>query len=532
MNNAAGGVSSAPPAVKAAETIPHLVAACADWRGDHPVIVEENRRISYASLKAQMMRASAAFIKAGLQPGDRVAIWAHNGIDWVIAALGVQAAGGIIVPLNTRFKGQEAHYILDRSRARFLVHSTTFLGVSYGALIEGLDLPHLERLITIPTDEQRIADWDAFLASADADEEARTQAAERFRDLQPDAVSDILFTSGTTGKPKGVMTAHGQNVRTYREWVRATTLNENDRNAVIWPFFHCSGYKSGMLSVLIAGATIYPVAVFEPDRLVKLIVDEQITVLPGPPTLFQSLLASPEGLAGKLSSLRIAVTGATMVPPSLIQTIRDELGLNAILAGYGLTESCGTLTMTAPEDGPEVVARSPGRAIEGIEIAIIDADGAFVPQGTEGEIVSRGFNTMLGYFEDPEATREAIDEHGWLRTGDAGWVDQDGYVIITGRKKDIYIVAGFNCYPVEIEDMIGQHPAVAEVSVIGVPDERMGEVGMAFVVLSAGENLDEAGLISWGRERMANYKVPRFVKFVENLPKTPTGKVQKYLLKP
>jgi acyl-CoA synthetase (AMP-forming)/AMP-acid ligase II len=515
----------------AAVTIPHLVLGSAKWRGDHPAFVEGDRRISYTQLAVEMRRAAAGFVHAGLVQGDRVAIWAHNSIDWILACIGVQAAGGVVVPLNTRFKAGEAEYVLNRGRVRFLVHAQKFLGVEYRALLEGLELPTLEHYIAIASEEQPCDDWDKFVAAGAADPAAVAEADRRLAALSGDDVSDILFTSGTTGAPKGVVTTHGQNVPTYREWVRLTTLRADDRYAIIWPFFHCSGYKSGVVSSLIAGSTLYPQSTMDADRLLNLIVAEKITALPGPPTLFQTLLALPQEKRAQLECLRMTVTGATMVAPSLIEAIRDDLGVENIFTGYGLTESCGTVTMTSESDGVSIVVTSPGQAIRGCEMAAMNEDGVLLPPGTEGEIVVRGFNVMVGYFEDPKGTAEAIDAEGWLHTGDVGKVNEDGYLYITGRAKDIYIVGGFNCYPAEIEEMIMRHPAVGDVAVIGVPDERMGEVGKVYIVPSTiGDVPSEAELIGWCRETMANYKVPRSVVFIDSLPRTPAGKVQKFRL--
>jgi acyl-CoA synthetase (AMP-forming)/AMP-acid ligase II len=514
-----------------ATTIPHVALASAASRKGHIAISEGDRQVSYEQLASEMRRAAAAFVRAGLNKGDRFSIWAHNGIDWIVACLGAQAAGGVLTPMNTRFKGGEAHYVLAKAKVRFLIHDTKFLGTDFLAMLEGLELPALERTISIPTDEAPDAEWAAFLDWGASDPAAVAEAAHRLDTLSPDDASDILFTSGTTGAPKGVVTNHGQNVDVYREWVRCTTLRADDRYLVIWPFFHSAGYKSGWLACMIAGATLCPEPTFDVDRLIKRVMNEHISFLPGPPTLFQSLLESPEGKAGKLASLRITVTGATTVAPSLIIQMRDELGLKGIFTGYGLTESAGTITMTSGDDGPEIVVTSCGKAIHGVEMGIMDLDNKLLAANVEGEIVTRGRNVMQGYLDDPAATAEAIDKDGWLHTGDVGRIDERGYLYITGRAKDIYIVGGFNCYPAEIEAMIQQHPAVADVAVVGVPDARMGEVGKAYIVLAQdAEPITEAEMIAWARKSMANFKVPREVHFLEALPRTPAGKVQKFRL--
>jgi acyl-CoA synthetase (AMP-forming)/AMP-acid ligase II len=258
---------------------------------------------------------------------------------------------------------------------------------------------------------------------------------------------------------------------------------------------------------------------------------QRITILPGPPTLFQTLLSAPVGERADLSSIRVAQTGATMVPPSIIERMRSELGIQAVLTGYGLTETCGTVTLSAPSDGPEVVARYCGRAIDGIEIRCVDDGNRPLPVGETGEVVVRGYNVMLGYFEDEAATAKAIDADGWLHTGDVGYLNDDGYLRLTDRKTDMFIVGGFNCYPAEIEKLMCGNAAYAQVAVIGVPDERMGEVGMAYVVPRPDTSVTPDGVIAWCRDSMANYKVPRYVRIVSELPTNSTGKVLKFKLR-
>jgi acyl-CoA synthetase (AMP-forming)/AMP-acid ligase II len=515
-----------------AKTIPEAVDKAAAWRGDHLAIVDEDKRLTYRELAAAMRRAGAAFVRAGLKPGDRAAIWVHNSLDWVVACLGIYAAGGVMVPLNTRFKGLEAQYGLNKVGAKFLVHSTRFLGIDFAGMLEGLEIPTLVRRISVATPEEPDAEFDAFLDWGASDAESVAEVERRLAALGPGDTADIMFTSGTTGLPKGVVANHGQNVKVGHAWIGATTLCDTDRFLLLWPFFHCAGYKAGWFASILAGATLYPEPNLEVDRLIARVVREKITFLPGPPTLFQALLASPEGRSGVFRNLlRVTVTGATTVPPSLIEAMRDDLGLQKIFTGYGLTESCGTVTMTADNDPPEIVVSSPGKAVPDVEMRTADDEGRILPIGEEGEIVVRGYVVMQGYYEDPAATAEVIDKDGWLHTGDVGTVDAKGYLRITGRKKDIFIVGGFNVYPAEVENIIGKHAAVSEVAMVGMPDERLGEVGKAFVVRDPhGPQIDEAGLIAWCRENMANYKVPRKVVFVETLPRTATGKLQKFRL--
>jgi acyl-CoA synthetase (AMP-forming)/AMP-acid ligase II len=350
-------------------------------------------------------------------------------------------------------------------------------------------------------------------------------------EVRPDDPLDILFTSGTTGLPKGVVTTHAQNLRVFLSWSEIVGLVPGDRYLIVNPFFHAFGYKAGWLSAILRGATILPHAVFDVARIFERIARERVSVLPGPPALFQSLLAHPELGRADLSSLRLAVTGAAVIPVTLIERMRRELSFETVITGYGLTESTGVVTMCRQGDDAETIATTSGRAIPGVELCAVDAQGRELPPGEPGEILVRGYNVMQGYFEDPAATREAVDEQGWLRTGDIGVLDERGYLRITDRKKDMFIVGGFNCYPAEIEALMLRHPEIAQVAVVGMPDERLGEVGMAFVVLKPGASATRASIASFCREAMANYKVPRAIELVEQLPTNALGKVTKFVLR-
>jgi acyl-CoA synthetase (AMP-forming)/AMP-acid ligase II len=370
---------------------------------------------------------------------------------------------------------------------------------------------------------------ETFLASGAAVAQSEILAA--LDRLTADDIADIIFTSGTTGAPKGVMSAHGQNIRVYHAWSEAVDLQRADRYLIVNPFFHTFGYKAGWVACLIRGATALPMAVFDASVVLQRIAQEHITFIPGPPTLFQSMLAHESCDKTNTSSLRIGGTGAANVPPALIRQMREVLGFKRVFTAYGLTESTGTVTACRAGDSDERVARTCGAAIPGVEIKCVDDDGRTVATGEAGEVLVRGFNVMRGYFDDPQATAEAIDPEGWLHTGDVGVIDEHGYLSITDRKKDLFIVGGFNCYPAEIEKILCRHPAIAQVAVIGVPDERMGEVGKAFVILKPGHKSDGAAIIEWSRTNMANYKVPRFVEIVPSLPVNAAGKVQKFALR-
>jgi acyl-CoA synthetase (AMP-forming)/AMP-acid ligase II len=327
------------------------------------------------------------------------------------------------------------------------------------------------------------------------------------------------------------MIGHEQNLRGFEAWTEVVGLREGDRYLVVNPFFHAFGYKAGWLSCILRGATILPHAVFDVPQVLARVERERVSVLPGPPALYQSILMHPDRGRFDLSSLRLAVTGAAAIPVELVRRMRDELGFETVITGYGLTEASGIVTMCRHDDDPETIATTSGRPIPGVEVRCVDEAGREVPRGEPGEVLVRGYNVMRGYFEEDAETAAAIDADGWLHTGDVGVLDGRGYLRITDRKKDMFIMGGFNCYPAEIEGMLFEHPEVAQAAVIGIPDERMGEVGMAFVVPRPGAEPKPEEIIAWCRERMANYKVPRRVEIVAALPMNAAGKVQKFVLR-
>lgn len=336
-----------------------------------------------------------------------------------------------------------------------------------------------------------------------------------------------MFTSGTTGKPKGVMSRHGSMIRAFKVFINTLGIVPGDRYLVINPFFHSFGYKAGWVSCLLAGATILPQSVFDADEVFARISDDKITVLPGPPTLYLSLLAHPSLKTADLSTLRVAVTGAATIPPILIERMRDQLGFKVVTTAYGLTECGGLATICDINTDVETIASTSGRAIEGTQIAIISAQGEHLKAGETGEICIRGFHVMKGYFEQPEATAQTIGDDGWMHTGDVGHLDENGYLSITDRLKDMYISGGFNCYPAETEAVLATHPAIAQSAVVGISDERMGEVGCAFITLKPSFSANQADLIAWCKERMANYRVPRRVEIIDAMPLNASNKIVK-----
>jgi HIP---CoA ligase len=513
-------------------TIPRLVADGATRFGEAEALVDGETRLSFAALAEAVDRYARGCMADGVVPGERVAMWAPNCAEWMLAALGVLRAGAVLVPMNTRFKGAEASYLLRASGATTLFTVRGFLGVDYPALLTGEDVGDLKRTVLL-RDEGGGAERDgvvglaAYLGAGERIDPA--EAARRAAAIGPDDVSDVIFTSGTTGYPKGAAATHAQSLRTFGAWASIVGLAAGDRYLVVNPFFHTFGYKAGILACLMAGATVVPEAVFDAATVMERIPAERITVLPGPPTLYQTLLADRRREEYDLSSLRLGVTGAAVVPVELVHAMRDQLGFSTVLTAYGLTESCGTVTMCRRSDPPDVIAGTSGRAIPGLEVDVV-ADGSSVGVGEPGEIVVRGYTVMSGYWGDDEATAATIDAAGWLHTGDVGVMDAQGNITVTDRLKDMFVVGGFNAYPAEIEAMLRTHGGVAQVAVIGVPDERMGEVGCAYIVPApdvADSDTLAQSVMAWARDTMANYKVPRQVVLIDALPLNAGGKVLK-----
>jgi acyl-CoA synthetase (AMP-forming)/AMP-acid ligase II len=506
--------------VTAHASIPAMLAATVERFGERVAVVDGEVTLTWAELDERASDFGAALVEAGVEPGDRVAMWAPNGWRWIVAAHGLWRAGATLVPINTRFKGSEAAVILQRSRAKVLVTTRTFLGTDYVAMLDGAgaDLPDLRTTVVAEGDT-----WDEFVATAT--EGGRAEVDRRSKALGPDDVADVLFTSGTTGVPKGVVMTHGRTLFVGTDWADMTGLTADDRYLMVNPYFHMFGLKAGILTSTSVGCAMYPEPVFDAGRVLERIAADGITALPGAPTIYQSLLDHPDRDRYDLSTLRIAVTGAADIPVELIRRIRGELPFEFVLVGYGLSEA-GTATGTTPDDDPAITATTVGRARPGFEVRLV-AEGVDVQPGETGEVVLRGPSVMLGYLDDPEATAAALDADGWVRTGDLGSLDDAGNLRIVGRLKDMFIVGGFNAYPAEIENALLRHPDVQQAAVIGIPDERLGEVGMAFVVTTSDDPDVAESIRAWCKDEMANYKVPRAVRVVDALPINATGKVVK-----
>lgn len=515
------GPTNVPAAVLAkAAQIPNAVA-----------IAEGEQRITYAALAQQIGEAANAMLAAGIEPGDRVAIWAPNSARWIVAALGAQAVGAAHVPINTRYKMAEAAYPLVRARAKLLIVANGFMGIDGDAAIAlaGNDGATPAMVVDLGASDQSETSWASFLAAGQSLEESRWRTV--LAGVGARDICDIMFTSGSTGRPKGVRHLHGATVRQTLNTVAENGNVEGDRYLVVNPFFHVFGYTGGWLPALLVGATVYPVPIFDVDKVLELIESEKITYFPGPPTIFHSILEHPRLREVDVSSLRLSLTGAADVPVELIQRMLDELTFERVIQAYGMTE-CGTATNTLTEDDPGTVATTIGVPSTDLEVRVVDGSNNPVAAGEPGEIVVRGYAVMDGYLDDDEATSAAIDSEGWLHTGDRGACDENGYFRILGRTSDMIIVGGFNVYPAEVEDMMREHRDIEDVALIGVPDERLGEVVCAYVIARPSASGTESivspeDVIAWCRERMANFKVPRYVVLTSEFPLTGSNKVSK-----
>ncbi|HEX2315571.1 MAG TPA: AMP-binding protein [Thermomonospora sp.] len=510
--------------------------------GDAEVVAVDDVRLTLAELARRAGAVARGLMALGVSPGDRVAVWAPNTPGWVVTAYGAWDAGGVVSPLSTRFRGLEARELLRRVDAKVLFVDEGFLDVSYlgmlsetcGAPAAGrpyADLPGLTHVVTygpVPQDRPGVMGWEEFLAGGAAVPPGA--AEERALATGPDDLASIMATSGTTGTPKGVMLHHAQLLRGYWDWAEVVTLREGDRYPIIAPFSHGFGLNAGLLACVLRRATMMPVAVFAPDALMEMVERDRVSVLAGPPTLFHRVLAELAGGGRDVSSLRVAICGAAAVPPELVRRLRETAGVERMINAYGLMEGT-VVAMTRAGDPVEVVARTTGRPMPGVSVRIVDDDGRDLPPGERGEILVGGYGVMRGYWRDPERTAEAIDPDGWLHTGDVGTLDEHGNLAIVDRKKEMFIVGGFNVYPAEIEALLLRCPGVGQAAVVGVPDERSGEAGAAFVVPRPGHGLEPSAVIAWARENMSNYKVPRRVEVVEALPVNVNGKVDKLALR-
>ncbi|WP_223167604.1 AMP-binding protein [Nonomuraea sp. SYSU D8015] len=499
-------------------TLPRMLRDQAAHHPDAVVIAEGGTRVTLSELRAAAAKVARGLIALGVEPGDRVAMWGVNSAYWVTHAFGIWDAGAVIVPLSSRYKGIEAAQLIEKTGAKVLITGEGPGAVPLAGLLP--PLPALSHTIVPPAPELR-----ALAARVSARE-----AEDRALAVRSDDLCEIMSTSGTTGTPKGVMLDHAQVVRGYWDWSEIVTLDERDRYPIIAPFSHGFGLNAGLVACVMRRATMLPIPIFTPDALMSMISAERVTILAGPPTLFARILDELERGSWDVSSLRVAICGAAAVPAPLIRRLVERVGLERMINAYGLMEGT-VVSMTRAGDPIEVIAGTTGRPVPGIEVKIVDDDGKEVAPGERGEILQRGYGVMRGYWDDPEKTAEAVDADGWLHTGDVGVLDEHGNLAIVDRKKELYIVNGFNVSPAEVESLLLREGSLAQAAVVGVPDPGTGEAGIAYVVPRPGATVVPEALIAWARENMSNYKVPKRVVVLDSLPTNVNGKIDKIALR-
>jgi fatty-acyl-CoA synthase len=512
------------------ETIGENLERTAARVPDHLALVSrhQNRRYSYAEFNAAVDEVARGLLAAGLEAGDRIGIWSPNCAEWVLVQYATAKAGVILVNINPAYRTSELAYALEQSGCRMLVAARAFKTSNYEQMIEEVrgDLPALEDVVLLGT-----GTWERLLAgAASVPDEARR---ERMAGLQFDDPINIQYTSGTTGFPKGATLSHHNILNNGYFIGEACRYTEADRVCIPVPFYHCFGMVLGNLACTTHGAAIViPEAGFEPVPTLQAVAEERCTSLYGVPTMFIAELECPEFETFDLTSLRTGIMAGSPCPVEVMKQVVSRMHMEEVTIAYGMTETSPVSTQTVPEDSLDHRVSTVGRVHPHVEIKIVDPEtGRVVERGTPGELCTRGYSVMTGYWNDPERSAEAIDAAGWMHTGDLATMDADGYVNIVGRIKDMIIRGGENLYPREIEEFLYTHPDVSDVQVIGVPDAKYGEELMAWVKVREGASLTEDALKEFCRGRIAHYKVPRYVKFTDEFPMTVTGKIQKFKMR-
>jgi fatty-acyl-CoA synthase len=512
------------------ETIGENLERTAGRVPDHLALVSrhQDRRYSYAELNAAVDEVARGLLALGLGAGDRVGIWSPNCAEWVLVQYATAKAGVILVNINPAYRTSEVAYALNQSGCRMLAAARSFKTSNYEAMIEAVrgDLPALEKVILLGTEA-----WDELIAGAASVSDGALRA--RMAELQFDDPINIQYTSGTTGFPKGATLSHHNILNNGYFIGEACRYTEADRVCIPVPFYHCFGMVLGNLACTTHGAAIViPEAGFEPVPTLAAVAEERCTSLYGVPTMFIAELECPEFDSFDLSSLRTGIMAGSPCPVEVMKQVVSRMHMDEVTIAYGMTETSPVSTQTVPEDSLDHRVSTVGRVHPHVEVKIVDPEtGRVVGRGTPGELCTRGYSVMTGYWNDAERTAEAIDEAGWMHTGDLATMDADGYVNIVGRIKDMIIRGGENIYPREIEEFLYTHPDVSDVQVIGVPDVKYGEELMAWVKVREGASLTEDDLKGFCQGKIAHYKVPRYIKFTGEFPMTVTGKIQKFKMR-
>ncbi|CEG24078.1 Long-chain-fatty-acid--CoA ligase [Planococcus massiliensis] len=510
------------------------------------VYPEHGIRKTYREFDQETDRLAKAFMGIGIEKGEHIAIWSDNKREWLLSQYATGKMGGVLVTVNTSYQANELEYLLKQSDATTLVLGEEFKGSNYIEILNTIcpelktaekgnvtssKLPYFKRVIVMSENQHPgIYTWSEFEAFADrvADEELE----KRFNSMDPDEVINIQYTSGTTGFPKGVMLTHLNVVNNGKLVGDTMNLTENDRLCIPVPFFHCFGCVLGTMAAVTHSTTMVIAEQFEPKRVLQMVQDEKCTGLHGVPTMFIAELNYPDFKSFDTSTLRTGIMAGSPCPIEVMKKVISEMGASEITIAYGQTESSPVITQTRADDAIEKRVATVGKPHAEVEVKIVDpVTNTEVAIGMPGELCTRGYHIMKGYYQNEEATKQAIDEDGWLHTGDIAVEDEDGYIAVTGRIKDMVIRGGENIYPREIEEFLYQHPSVQDVQVVGVPDPKYGEELMAWVILKDGEKLQPEELRNYCKGKISHHKIPCYIEFTKEYPMTASGKIQKFKLR-
>ena len=511
------------------ETIPQNLARTVAEHGERDALVSvgQGLRYTYAEFSEAVDRVARGLMASGVAKGDRVGIWSPNYAEWVLVQYATARIGAILVTINPAYRSSELEYVLEQSGTSVLVAVEAFATSDYRSMIgEVWDRVPAERVVYLHT-----GDWSELLEAAEAVSQA--QLEQRSAQLDPDDAINIQYTSGTTGFPKGATLSHRNILNNGLFIGEACRYTELDRVCIPVPFYHCFGMVLGNLACTTHGsAMVIPAAGFDAAATLGAVAAERCTSLYGVPTMFIAELGDPDLADYDLSSLRTGIMAGSPCPIEVMRQVVDQMNMSEVTIAYGMTETSPVSTQTSADDPLEKRVTTVGRVHPHVEIRIVDPDtGKTVPRGTSGEFMTRGYSVMLGYWSDEARTAEAIDADGWMHTGDLAVMDDEGYVNIVGRIKDMIIRGGENVYPREIEEFLYTHPDIVEVQVIGLPDMRYGEEVMAWVQLRDGAETDAEQIKDFCRGAIARYKVPRHIKFTDSFPMTITGKIQKFKMR-
>jgi fatty-acyl-CoA synthase len=529
-------------------TIGKLLEEKASLYPGHEAVVYADRglRMTYGEFDQYCRKVAKGLMKLGIEKGEHIAVWSSNTPEWLACQFATGKMGGVLVTVNTNYRTAELEYLLQQSDATTIILMPEFKDSSYiemlyeivpelkssnpGELMSN-KLPFLKNVIILgEEDYPGTFSWeDIILLGEEVSEEVLEH---RMASLHPEDVINMQYTSGTTGFPKGVMLTHSNIINNGYNIANCMKLTREDRLCIPVPFFHCFGCVLGTMACVSVGATMVPVQEFHPRKVLQTVQDERCTGLHGVPTMFIAELNDPDFSSFDLSSLRTGIMAGSNCPIEVMKAVIEKMGAKEITIAYGQTESSPVITQTRTDDPIELRVETVGRALPNVEVKIVEpGTNNEVKRGSQGELCTRGYHVMKGYYKNPEATLAAIDEDGWLHTGDLAVMDENGYCKITGRLKDMIIRGGENIYPREIEEFLYQHPKVLDVQVVGIPDAVYGEEVMAWIILKEGQEATSDEIKEFCKGKISKHKIPRYIEFTEQYPMTASGKIQKFRLR-